>query len=302
MKRINAFTIDIEDGISIAMRDYFHIEIEPTDRVITNTERLLGLLEKYQVRATFFVVGKVARQFPELIKRIAKNGHEIGAHGYSHKQYYRLTPEEVRQEIFTTKSIIENIIGDSVLGHRAPAFSITPSSSWIFSVLSEAGFLYDSSIMPVKTSRYGWPDFNKNIVNLNLPNKKELLEIPLSVYGFPGKSFPACGGGYLKLFPFWMTNYFIQSIQKKRMAMIYIHPHDIDTMRYPDFFRQALLDSSLKTQFKIKTLKINKHTVLPKIDRLLKLYEFTNLKEIISKLDLHSLDKFEISCSPTQAL
>jgi polysaccharide deacetylase family protein (PEP-CTERM system associated) len=287
-------SVDVEDGINIALRDYFGIQINPTERVLSNTDVILALLERHDVKGTFFILGEIAQHYPELVKKIYSHGHELSVHGLTHKQYFKLNPTEVKKEITYTKALLENLCGCTVLGHRAPAFSITPANKWALQLVQEAGFTYDSSIVPAITSRYGWPGFKKEIVNLELPNGGHLIEVPISVASFFGKSIPVGGGGYLKFFPFWLTNHLISKIQKQRPAMVYLHPYEVDTDRYPEFFHQAAAKAGISKKLKIKTFQINKKTVLPKLEFLLSTYQFTNLKAMLNELDPESLEKVNI--------
>ena len=158
---LNALTIDIEDYWSIFSRDWLHIDAEPSDAVVRNTEWFLQTLAQHNVKATFFILGEVAKKFPSIIKKIAEDGHEIGAHGFSHRQIFKLTEEEFRREVADCKKLLEDTTSGPVLGHRAPAFSIMPETKWALEVLAEEGFEYDSSIYPIAGGRYGWPGFSR---------------------------------------------------------------------------------------------------------------------------------------------
>lgn len=288
------FTVDVEDGINIAMRDQFNIIRNPTERINDNTEIILGLLDRFNVKATFFILGEVAKHYPGLVKNIHTHGHELGVHGYSHRQYFLLNQSEVKQEISYTKALLEDITGHEVLGHRAPAFSIMPGNAWALALIQEAGFKYDSSIVPVKMKRYGWSGFEKEIVLLELPNKKTLFEVPISVCNFLKKSIPVGGGGYLKFFPFWFTNYCFAKILQQRPAMVYIHPYELDCKKYPDYFHDAAAKVSFAKRMKIKTFPINKKTVLPKLEHLLMKYQFTSLKHIVEEQNIFSIKRIKI--------
>jgi len=157
---LNALTVDVED--------YFHANamddaIDPSQwdtlpqRVEANTYRLLDILSELETRATFFVLGWVADKVPQLVKRIAALGHEVACHGYSHELIYRQTPGVFAEETRRSKTLLEDLTGMPVIGYRAASFSITPRSRWALDTLIEQGFLYDSSIFPVRHDRYGMP-------------------------------------------------------------------------------------------------------------------------------------------------
>ncbi len=281
----NAFTVDVEDGINIAMFDYFNIRMAPTERVQINTGKILDLLDKHRVKATFFILGDVAKHFPTLIKEISQKGHEVGVHGYSHKRYFMLTPDEVKEEISYTKALLEDLTGTKVFGHRAPAFSVIPSTAWALPVIEEAGFTYDSSIMPARTGRYGWTGFSNDIHRLKLPGEKTLIEVPLSVVSVLGRMIPACGGGYLRHFPYYLTRKAFISVQQKRPVIVYSHPYELDTKRYPDFFYEAMSSSDIRKKLSLSLFRLNKGTVEKKMSRLLASFSFKPLIEIIKDLD-----------------
>jgi len=277
-----AFSVDVEDGVSIAMRDVFHTASPQTDRVVVNTRKILNLLAHHDTRATFFLLGKVAEDFPFLPKEIAKAGHEIGIHGYHHLQFFRMTPEQAFQELDRAKKLIEDLIGERVLGHRAPAFSINEDTAWALDIIAELGFKYDSSIVPIRSSRYGWPGYPKDIRNIVTERKNELIEAPISTLNIMGKEIPFSGGGYLRLFPFWVTKLGFQAVEKNRPVILYIHPYDLDTERYPDYYFDHLNKVGFVKRAKIKSNWVNRRTVLPKLGKLLEKHSFDTLWNIIN--------------------
>ncbi|GAG17693.1 unnamed protein product, partial [marine sediment metagenome] len=151
--RTNALTIDVEDFHSIVSRWWFDKQVLPSRAVVENTEYILDTLAEFRTRATFFVLGEVAETYPGLIKRIADGGHELGVHGYKHLWVHTLTREQFHSEVQRAKKLIEDLIGQPILGHRAPAFSIDLKMTWAFEVLHDLGFKYDSSVYPIKGRR-----------------------------------------------------------------------------------------------------------------------------------------------------
>ena len=279
----SAFTVDVEDGISIAMRDAFSVETKQTNRVVRLTEQILDLLSEKNIKGTFFLLGQVAEHHPNLVKEIAKRGHEVGIHGYNHLQFFRMTPDQAYQELSSAKKLIEDLIGNCVYGHRAPAFSITPDTEWGLDVIAEAGFEYDSSVMPISGIRYGWPDFPKDIHRIQTPKGYELTEVPMSTIKVFGREIPVCGGGYLRLFPGWITEKSMKKITKKRPAIIYIHPYELDLERYPDYYFDELNRADFLKRNKMKSMWINRKTVYPKLSRLLDGFEFDTLINLVRK-------------------
>lgn len=281
---VSALTIDVEDGINIAMRDHFNVSMEPTGRVLSNMQTILGIFEKNDVKATFFILGEVAKKFPGLVRKIDAMGHEIGIHGYHHDQIFKLKPEEFKEGLVRTKKIIENTIGKPVYGFRAPAFSINPDTAWSLPVIAECGFIYDSSIFPSKSMRYGWKGFSKNICELELGSSKKLVEVPLSVIRILGKEIPYGGGGYLRYFPYKWTRMAIRKTIKNRSAIIYLHPYELDKEKYPKYFYDALSKSILKKRLVLKFYRYKKHTVEYKLDRVTQEFNCVPIIDIIKGL------------------
>ena len=225
----HGLSIDIEDYYQIIYKDYFGKAIPPSPEVERNTQWILDELNRHGTKATFFTLGNVAQQFPSLIQRIAREGHELAVHGYEHKYISKMSQNEFREELKKAKGIIEDIASCSVLGHRAPAFSITKESFWAVDVLQEEGLLYDSSIYPIKGKRYGIKGASKTIYQW--PNG--LYEIPLSCIELFGKSIPVAGGGYVRHFPCWWTRFAIRRLEKlERPAVVYMHPYEFENA-YP---------------------------------------------------------------------
>jgi polysaccharide deacetylase family protein (PEP-CTERM system associated) len=278
----SAFTVDVEDGISLAMFHDFGVETPQTDRVVTHTRTILNLLEEYQTKGTFFVLGKVAEDFSFLIKEIAAGGHELGVHGYHHYPFFKMSREMAFEEISSAKKLIEDISGAEVLGHRAPAFSITPETKWGLDVIAEAGFTYDSSIMPIDGKRYGWPGYNLDICKITTPSGYELIEVPMSVSKILGKELPVCGGGYLRLYPYSLTKWSFEKISRERPVILYMHPYELDTERYPDYYFEQLNKVSFKKKLRMKSMWWNRKSVYSKLEFLLKNYYFGTVKELLS--------------------
>jgi polysaccharide deacetylase family protein (PEP-CTERM system associated) len=280
----NALTIDVEDYWSVFSRDWLGKSSEPSDAVVRNTERFLQIVSDHGVKATFFILGEVAKKFPSLITKIAEQGHEIGVHGYFHKQIFKLTEEEFREEVGDCKKLLEDTISGTVAGHRAPAFSIMPKTKWALEVLAEEGFRYDSSVYPISGKRYGWPGFSKNICKVDLPSGRDIVEVPMSTITVLGKTLPAAGGGYFRHFPYFVTRLAINRIQKRRPVIVYMHPYEIDTEQ------RALDTDHLSDADRNKTLKFhklqqrNRNTVAGKLNRLLNEFEFTTLGRVIDKV------------------
>jgi polysaccharide deacetylase family protein (PEP-CTERM system associated) len=274
---IHAMTIDVEDYWSIFSRDWLNLpNAEPTQAVVENTKWYLEILAQHDVKATFFILGEVAQKFPALVAEIHQGGHEIGVHGFLHKQVFKLTPDEFKREVSDCKKMLEDLISDQVYGHRAPAFSIMPETKWALDVLCDAGFQYDSSIFPIAGSRYGWPGFSKEICSVTT-KAGQIIEAPMTTLQVLHKSLPIAGGGYLRHFPYCVNRIAIRKIQKERPVIVYMHPYEIENAdsNVDTGDLDAGQAKKLKRMHRIQLR--NRHTMKPKIEQLLMDFEFTSL-------------------------
>lgn len=270
MKVKNILSIDVEEWFqvenlkeAIPSQGWTYCE----KRLPFNLSEILILLEERKVKATFFVLGWIAERYPEIIKRIHNEGHEIGSHGYSHSLVFTQTEKEFREDVKKSLEIIEKLIGEPVWGYRAPSFSINQSCFWAFEVLSELGIRYDSSIFPIRHPQYGIPSAPRFPFNLELKNGKKLKEFPLSTVRLLGLNLPVAGGAYLRIFPYWYNRWGIRHLNSEGSgAVVYFHPWEID----PDQPRENI---SFFKRFRHYT---NLDLMKAKIKKLLKDFEFTS--------------------------
>jgi len=224
---VNILTIDLEDwyhGIELPQSSWEKYE----DRIEKSVHKLLAILDESQTLATFFVLGYVVEKYPFLVKEIAKRGHEIGTHGYTHDFVYKLTQPQFELELLRSIDCLEKCIGDKVKGYRAPYFSITKESIWALEMMRKHGIEYDSSIFPIKNYRYGIPDFKRNPHQIRTP-KGSLLEIPISTIKLFSKNLPVTGGFYLRFFPYYLIKWAIKKINEEfQPAIVYLHPWELD--------------------------------------------------------------------------
>jgi polysaccharide deacetylase family protein (PEP-CTERM system associated) len=223
----NALTIDFEDwyqGLEIPHTQWAGFQ----DRIGFAGRRLLEILGQTETRATFFVLGYVAEQHPELVRRIAAAGHEIGTHGFSHTLIYTQTPEVFRQEMERAIGFLEDLTGKKVLGHRAPFFSITKNSLWALDILGELGIRYDSSIFPVLNYRYGIADAPRFPYDIQCA-EFTLKEFPISTLQLPKVALPISGGAYFRIYPYQLTKYALRVVNRSgKPVTFYIHPWELD--------------------------------------------------------------------------
>jgi polysaccharide deacetylase family protein (PEP-CTERM system associated) len=276
----NALTVDVED--------YFHvsafsksISLDDWDRyplrVEKNTHHLLDLFDVAQVKATFFVLGWVAERNNDLIKEIANRGHEIASHGYSHQLVYNQSQDVFREETIRSKSLLEDIVQIQVRGYRAASYSITRDSLWALDILAEAGFEYDSSIFPVRHDRYGIPEAIEKPHILKTPKGRSLVEFPLSTVRIFNYRLPVAGGGYFRLYPYFLTRAGLRQVNASKQPFIfYLHPWEID----PD---QPKVDAGWFSRFRHYN---NLEKCESRLQRLMQDFQFGTTRQVLENLGL----------------
>ena len=228
----NAFTVDVEDYFQVtAFADTVEMSswAGRESRVENNTHAVLELLSERGIRGTFFVLGWVAKRYPTLVNEISRQGHEIASHGMNHQLIYNQSPAEFREETRSAKRLLEDICQSPVIGYRAATYSITRRSLWALDVLAEEGFLYDSSIFPMRHDRYGIPDANPVPHLMQTPKGHSLVEFPISVLRYKGLTLPVAGGGYFRIFPYAVTRWGLKKLNATGQEFVfYIHPWEVD--------------------------------------------------------------------------
>ena len=226
----NILTFDLEDWHAL-VRLRVTGELRPSSglHLARQMDRLLGLLDSFGARATFFILGSVAEAFPAIVKRTADAGHEIATHGHRHGIVFRMSREEFSADVDRSRRLLEDLTGRRVHGYRAPEFSITRSSLWALDALAELGFAYDSSIFPIVHRRYGIPGFSRRPVRLELPSGRRLVEFPLSTRTIGPLRFPASGGGYYRWLPVDAILQTVKRLNRDRLPLVYYgHPYEFD--------------------------------------------------------------------------
>ncbi|MCG7898313.1 MAG: DUF3473 domain-containing protein [Candidatus Thiodiazotropha weberae] len=279
-RQINAITVDVEDyyQVSAFNKQITKAEWESYEsRVYDNTHRILKIFDDSNIKGTFFVLGWVAERNKKLIHEISELGHEVACHGYSHDLVYNQTPETFLEETKQSKAIIEDIIGRPIKGYRAASYSITEKSLWALDILTECGFSYDSSIFPIMHDRYGIPGAKTMPHRLKTEKGNEIIEFPLSTVGVAKRRLPVSGGGYFRLFPYWLSKAGLNRVNRNdQMPFIfYMHPWEID-----------------EGQPKIKSSRLSEFRHYNNIDkfesRLLKLirdFEFSTVSDVLQRLN-----------------
>ena len=225
----NALTIDVEDYFQVsAFAPYIRRDDWDTRecRVERNVDRILGLLDEQDTKATFFTLGWVAERYPAMVRRIVDGGHELASHGYGHQRASDLTPQQLYEDVHRAKTILEDIGGQAVLGYRAPSFSIGTANLWALDTLLEAGYRYSSSIYPVKHDHYGMPDAPRFAHEV----RPGLIEVPPTTLRLFDRNLPSSGGGFFRLLPYGVSRWMLQQVNSRdaQSAIFYFHPWEID--------------------------------------------------------------------------
>ncbi|HNU74079.1 MAG: Peptidoglycan deacetylase [Deltaproteobacteria bacterium ADurb.BinA179] len=274
----HALTIDVEE--------YFQIHafscVIPTgswdsypSAVEINTERILDLLDEQGVSATFFCLGWIAERNRELIRSIHKRGHEVACHGHMHQVISNQDPAAFREDVARAKDILEDCIGRSVIGYRAPTYSITSRTLWALDILEDLGFRYDSSIFPIYHDNYGIPDAPR------IPHRlrhSSMVEFPISTFRIGSVNLPVSGGGYFRLLPYFVTRSALRSIQRLGQPFVfYIHPWELN----PETPR--ITEAPALSRFRTY-IGINRS--FSRFRRLLQDFDFTTVHEVLKDCGL----------------
>jgi polysaccharide deacetylase family protein (PEP-CTERM system associated) len=272
---VNALTVDVED--------YFQVEafanvVRREDwacwqpRVERNTYRMLDLFARCNVRSTFFILGWVAEQHPQLVREIAAAGHEIACHSYHHRLIRTQTHKEFRADVRRAKALLEDLAGEQVGGYRAPTYSITQNTLWALDILIEEGFRYDSSIFPIRHDRYGIPGAERHVRIIRRP-AGEITEFPPSTVRIAGMNVPMAGGGYFRLMPYPVFRWGLRRInyEDQQPAIFMIHAWEVDPEQ----------PAVAGTRLNIWRHRCNLHRTEARLERLLEDFRFAPVREVL---------------------
>lgn len=271
----NALTIDVEDYFQVSAFapyiDRAHWD-QRECRVESNIDRILQLLADHDTRATFFTLGWLAERYPDMVRRIVDEGHELASHGYGHERVSDLSEPEFFSDIDHAKCILEALSGQAILGYRAPSFSIGAGNLWALDTLQRAGYRYSSSIYPVRHDHYGMPDAPRFAHQI----REGLLEVPPTTLRLFNRNLPSSGGGFFRLLPYEVSRWMLQQVNLRdaEPAVFYFHPWEIDAdqPRVPGI--------SLKTRFRHY---VNIGRTEKRLARLLKDFRWGRMDQIFLK-------------------
>lgn len=239
-------------------------------------EQLLDMLRSHGRRATFFVLGCVARSQGPWIRRIAEAGHEIASHGMDHRMLTTLSMEQFRADLADSRKLLQDLSGQAVAGYRAPTFSMVRRTAWALDVLAEAGVEYDSSVFPIRHDRYGVPGAPDRPHWALGPGGGRVLELPPLTARVLGINLPMAGGGYLRLVPIAMVGWALRRAQAQgRLGMLYLHPWELDP-------GQPVLPMPLLSRLRHR---VNLHKTARKLHWLLDRFDFIPAIDAVRGLD-----------------
>lgn len=227
---VNVMSVDVEDYFQVSA---FESTINRSEwsaikpRVDRNTNHILDMFGQHDVKATFFMLGWVAERFPELVRRIVAEGHELASHGYHHVRVTSQSPEEFQADIRETKALLEDIGGVAVKGYRAASYSIGSSNLWALDKLAEEGYEYSSSIYSIRHDLYGMPEAPRFAWRVS---GADLIELPVTTVRLVGNNYPCGGGGYFRLLPYSLSRWAMRRVNNKdnESCIFYFHPWEID--------------------------------------------------------------------------
>lgn len=283
---MNILTFDIEE--------WYHFDVKSTENMWLNYEpridlylpKVLDMLDQHNLKATFFCLGWIARQYPNIIKKIHLRGHEIACHTDKHFFVKDMTPEDFDKDLSLALDSLEQVIGDKVKSFRAPSFTITEETPWAFQILSEYGIENDCSIFPATRSYGGFPSFGKGKPSIIKYHSALLREFPMNTMKVLGKDIVYSGGGYFRLFPYWLIK---NQMKKDDYVMTYLHMRDFD-YKQPKF-NYFTLERTFKSYYGLKG-------AFPKFKNLVADFKWVNVKEAVEKtnwekVNIINLDKNE---------
>jgi polysaccharide deacetylase family protein (PEP-CTERM system associated) len=226
---VNAMTVDVEDWFQVqAFAGVFPRERWESlpRRVEANTEAFLQMFAEAGVKATFFTLGWVADRHKALVRRIVAEGHELASHGYWHRLAHEQDVAAFREDVGRARRVLEDVGGVAVRGYRAPTFSINARNPWAFEALADEGYVYSSSVFPIRHDLYGMPDAPRFP---HLVGRGRLTEIPMTTVQLGGRNLPCAGGGYFRLLPYGVFRAGLRRFNGSGASgVFYTHPWEID--------------------------------------------------------------------------
>jgi polysaccharide deacetylase family protein (PEP-CTERM system associated) len=279
---LNVLSVDVEDYHNQLAVD-FQNRIEPPDQEAERcTEKMLEIFSDCGVKGTFFILGEIAKAYPELVRRIGDEGHHLGVHGYHHLRLQQQSKVQFRGSISKAKWLIEDLVGREADAYRAPCFSLDASTLWALEVVADLGFRYDSSIFPTRSGYEGTPG-QRSPYLYRLPNGKTIWEVPLSTVEIAGRRVGACGGGYLRMFPLRYTQYAVRQLHEAGdPVVIYLHPYELEPRPRISALPAMSVAQSLSFHFFNFHQCVGRSSVESKVRWLLDHHRFGTIQQLVA--------------------
>jgi polysaccharide deacetylase family protein (PEP-CTERM system associated) len=283
---LNVLSVDVEDYHNQLAVDFQNRIVPPRREAERCTERLLEIFSENGAKGTFFILGEIAEAFPQLVQRIADEGHHLGVHGFHHLRVEQQSPQQFRLAIGKAKKLIEDLTGKEADAYRAPCFSVNETTLWALEILVDLGFRYDSSIFPIQSRRYGMAAAPRLPFLHRLPDGRRIWEVPLSTVEVGSRRLGACGGGFLRLFPLWYTQYAMRQLhQAGHPAIVYLHPYEVEPNPVIHLLPRMSWKQSLGFHFLNFHQRVGRKTVERKIRWLLQHHRFGTIEQVVGTLN-----------------
>lgn len=275
---MNILTFDVEEWFHLLDFDATRTEAEWGNyevRIHDNVDRILDILDRTNTKATFFIIGWVAKTYPEVVKKIAAK-YQIGTHTMNHQLVWQQTPEQFREDVDSSIKLLQDITGQPIKCFRAPGFSIRESEPWAFDILSELGIKYDCSVFPAHHAHGGMASYGAPVPSIVKHGESEIKEFPVSIKTIAGKNLIFSGGGYFRIFPYPLLKNWSKEAEKNGYLLSYIHPRDLDG-------GQPMLEG-LPLARKFKSY-VGTKGAAKKLDHYLKDFHFTDVATAATEID-----------------
>jgi polysaccharide deacetylase family protein (PEP-CTERM system associated) len=279
---MNILTFDLEEWFHILAHEqtaHPHHWEKFESRIHRNVDRVLDILQRHNLRATFFCLGWIAKKYPEVVKKVLACNHEIGCHSMNHQLVYHQYPEEFKNDLRDALHILEDVSGNKITMYRAAGFSVSEKTKWALEILMENGITIDSSIFPMRRLHGGFAEFASSQPCLIEMNGMTMKEFPVSTFNFMGTKIMFSGGGYFRVMPYALIN---GMMNKSKYVMTYFHPRDFD-------WEQSVISSlplhrRFMSYFGLKNAQ-------PKFEKMLKDFSFVSLKEADRLVDWNMAER-----------
>lgn len=271
-----------------------HEKYQEYDRYLKS---ILDLLDETETTATFFCLGKIASEFPNVVKAIAERGHEIGCHSNEHLWLTKMTPEQLRQDTHDAVSALQDVSGQRVVSYRAPAFSIGQSNTWALDVLASEGIEQDASIFPAERDFGGFESFPTDSPVMIYHNGSKIKEFPICLTSLLGKEIAFSGGGYFRLFPYSFVK---NRMKNSEYSMTYFHIGDLlhnkggimSRAEYETYFKES--GTLMNRLVRYAKSNLGTKSAFDKMSRLIRGFYFSSLSEASENIDWKNIKIIEL--------